>query len=256
MIHLKHITVRRAGKPLLDDLSLDLDEGQHAAIIGPNGAGKSTLVHVITKEIHPIQSELMEMMILGKSRWNVFELRKQIGIVSDRLERMCASTYPVREIVISGFFSSIGITFNHQVTEPMSEKAAEVMRFMGIEHLSKKAMNKLSSGESRRVLIARALVHDPASLILDEPAANLDLKTQKSFKQQIRSIAAQGRNILMVTHDLAEIIPEIEHVIILKEGRLFAQGPKEELLTQKLLSEVYETSVYVDEHDGWYKAWC
>ncbi len=256
MIHLKHITVRRQGKDILDDLSLDIEQGMHIAIIGPNGAGKSTLVQVITKEMHPIYREDLEMTIFGKTRWNVFQLRKKLGIVSDRLTDLCNSTYSASDIVLSGFFSSIGITFNHQVTQPMIEKSLELMEFMGVDHLWDRQMNRLSSGEARRVLIARALVHEPATLILDEPVSNLDLKTQRQFKERIRTIARGGKNIILVTHDLAEIIPEIEHVIIMKEGKVFASGKKEELLTKELLSEVYETEIYVDQHDGWFKAWC
>ncbi len=256
MIHLKHITVRRQGKDILDDLSLDIEQGKHVAIIGPNGSGKSTLVQVLTREMHPLHREDREMTIFGKSRWNVFQLRKKIGMVSDKLADLCNSTYPASDIVISGYFSSIGITFNHQVTEPMIEQSRELMEFMGVAPLWDRQMNRLSSGEARRVLIARALVHDPSTLILDEPVSNLDLKTQKQFKEQIRTIARGGKNIILVTHDLAEIIPEIDHVIILKDGKVFAAGKKEELLTKELLSEVYETDIYVDHQDGWYKAWC
>lgn len=256
MIHLRHVTVRRQNRLLLDDLSLDIEEGQHVAIIGPNGAGKSTLVRVITKDIHPIQSEEMEMTVYGKSLWNVFELRTRLGIVSDRLAELCNTSFKAGEIVISGFFSSIGISFSHTVTDSMRERSKAMMEFMGVSHLADKPMNRLSSGEAKRVLIARALVHDPSTLILDEPALNLDLKTQRTFKESIRSIARQGRNILLVTHDLADIIPEIDHVIILKGGKLYMKGDKEMLLKQDILSDVYETNVYVDHHDGWYKAWC
>ncbi len=256
MIHLQHVTVRKQDKVLLDDLSLDIDEGQHAAIIGPNGAGKSMLVRVITKDVHPIWTENLEMTILGRKRWNVFELRTYIGVVSDRLAELCNTSYTAFDIVISGFFSSIGISFHHNVTEAMRTRSREIMQFMGVDHLSDKPMNRLSSGESRSVLIARALVHDPRALILDEPGANLDLQTQKRVKNTIRTIANRGKNILLITHDLAEIIPEIEHIIIIKNGKVYAQGQKEDLLTREILSDVYGTEVYVDYHDGWYKAWC
>ncbi|MGM0432430.1 MAG: ABC transporter ATP-binding protein [Spirochaetota bacterium] len=256
MIHFKHVTVRRQGKPILDDLTLDLEPGEHCAIIGPNGSGKSTLVEVISKDVHPIQHEQLEMTLYGKKRWNVFSLRKRLGIVSDRIAQLCNTTYKAREIVLSGFFSSIGITFSHQITDHMEAKAEELLTFMGISHIASKPMNQLSSGEARRVLIARALVHDPETLILDEPSSNLDLKTQSLFKQSIRSIAHSGKTILLVTHDLADIIPEIQQVVILKEGRLFAQGNKEDLLKPEVLSEAYGTPVFVDHHEGWYKAWC
>ncbi|MCF7941887.1 MAG: ATP-binding cassette domain-containing protein [Spirochaetia bacterium] len=256
MIHLQHVTVRRQNRLILDDISLDIEDGEHTAVIGPNGSGKSTLVNVITRDVHPIQREGLEMSFFGQSRPNVFELRKQIGIVSDRLALLCRTSYRAEDIVLSGFFSSIGISFNHQVTEPMVTLSRKLMTFMEVSHLADKPMNSLSTGEAQRVLIARALVHEPKALILDEPVSNLDLRTQRQFKQTVRAIADQGRTLLMITHDLSEIIPEIDHLIILKEGRIIARGDKRELLNAKLLSEVYDTKVYVDSHDGWFKAWC
>ena len=256
MIHLRHITVRKQGKDILDDLSLDIAEGENVAIIGPNGSGKSTLVHVLTHQMHPVQVEGMEKSIFGKSRWNVYQLRKQIGIVSDSLAELCNTTYKAEDIVVSGFFSSIGIDFYHQVNDEMRSRSMEMMEFMGVGHLGPKPMNRLSSGEARRVLIARALVHDPGTLILDEPVSNLDLKTQKQFKERVRDVARNGKHIILVTHDLAEIIPEIERVIIMKQGKLFTEGKKEEILTPAILSEVFDTKVFVDHHEGWYKAWC
>jgi iron complex transport system ATP-binding protein len=256
MIHLKHVSVRRGGKHILDDLSLELEPGEHCAIIGPNGAGKSTLVQVITKEVHPLQHPDMEMSLYGKKRWHISDLRSRLGIVSHSMERFCRTSYSAYEIVASGFLSSIGIPDHKQPTEEMKQKAFELLEFMGVSHLRDKQMNRLSSGEARRVLIARALAHDPETLILDEPTSNLDMKTQSLFKQTLRDIAASGKSLILVTHDLSDIIPEIQKVVILKDGKLFKQGTKEKLLNEKILSEVYDTHVYVDQHDHWYKAWC
>ncbi len=161
MIHLQHVTVRRQNRLILDDISLDIEDGEHTAVIGPNGSGKSTLVNVITRDVHPIQREGLEMSFFGQSRPNVFELRKQIGIVSDRLALLCRTSYRAEDIVLSGFFSSIGISFNHQVTEPMVTLSRKLMTFMEVSHLADKPMNSLSTGEAQRVLIARALVHEP-----------------------------------------------------------------------------------------------
>jgi iron complex transport system ATP-binding protein len=256
MIHFKHVTVRRQGKPILDDLCLDIESGEHCAIIGPNGAGKSTLVQVITKEVHPIQHPDLEISLYGKKRWHISDLRSRLGIVSHTMERFCRTTYTAYEIVVSGFLSSVGIPSHKQVSEQMRERSEELLEFMGVHHLRDKQMNRLSSGETRRVLIARALVHDPETLVLDEPASNLDMKTQSLFKSSIREIAGTGKSLILVTHDLSDIIPEIDKIVILKEGRLFMQGSKKDLLKQEILSEVYDTHVYVDYHEGWYKAWC
>lgn len=256
MIHIRHATVRRKDTLLLDDLCLDIPQGEHVAIIGPNGAGKSTLVKLMTKQVHPLSRPETEISLFGKSRWNVLELRQLIGIVSDDLASLCTTTYTARQIVLSGFFSSIGIDFHHQVTDQMRITAEAMMEFMEIGHLAHRAMNKLSSGENRRVLIARALVNDPHTLILDEPATSLDLKSQKAFKEKLRELAGMGKHLIMVTHDLSEIIPEIDKVIIMSCGRIAASGTKQELFTQEGLSELYGTQVFVDHHQGWYKAWC
>lgn len=256
MIHIRHATVRRKDTLLLDDLCVDIPQGEHVAIIGPNGAGKSTLVKLITKQVHPLYSPRMQLSLFGKSRWNVTDLRRQIGIVSDDLASLCSTTYTARQTVLSGFFSSIGIDFHHQVTDQMTRRALIMMEFMEIEHLAQRAMNKLSSGENRRVLIARALVNDPHTLILDEPASSLDLKSQKAFKEKLRELSGLGKHLIMVTHDLSEIIPEIDKVILMSSGRIVASGNKQELFTPQRLSELYGTEVFVDHHQGWYKAWC
>jgi iron complex transport system ATP-binding protein len=198
----------------------------------------------------------MEMSLYGKKRWHISDLRSRLGIVSHSMERFCRTSYSAYEIVASGFLSSIGIPDHKQPTEEMKQKAFELLEFMGVSHLRDKQMNRLSSGEARRVLIARALAHDPETLILDEPTSNLDMKTQSLFKQTLRDIAASGKSLILITHDLSDIIPEIQKVVILKDGKLFKQGTKEKLLNEKILSEVYDTHVYVDQHDHWYKAWC
>lgn len=256
MIKFRNVTVRRQGTHILDSINLDIGLGTHTAVIGQNGAGKSTLIKLISKDIHPLALPDMELSLFGKKRWHIFELKSRIGIISEQLQNICRTTYTVRETIISGFFSSIGLDRFHQVTEEMERKSAERAQFMEIFHLYDKQMDRLSSGEARRVLIARALVHDPESLVLDEPSNSLDLKAQAEFKHTLRKIAAEQRHIVLVTHDLADIIPEIEHVIIMKHGKIFSKGSKHELLTEKILSDAFETKVYVDHRDGWFKAWC
>lgn len=256
MLRLSHVTVRRQGKDILKDVSVTIPQDQHTAILGPNGSGKSTLIQVISKEIHPVYDPAMVISILGKERWNVFELRKHFGIVSNALQELCNRSYAVHEVIVSGFFSSIGIDRNHEVTPEMQELVRTVAENLQVSHLMHQRMNRLSSGEARRVLIARALINGPSTLILDEAVNSLDLRSQYQFKSIIRDIAQRGTQIILVTHDLADIIPEIEHVIIMKQGTIFGYGRKEDLLTERILSEVYDTPVYVDHRDGWFKAWC
>ncbi len=256
IISLKNITVRRIGRPILDSVSLDIFAGEHVAIIGANGAGKSTLVQVMSEEVHPIWSPDSQRILFGQDRWKVLELRKRMGIVSAALQFLCTTSYPVRHIVLSGFFSSIGLDFHHQVTADMVEAANRYLDEQGVLHLAEKSMRTLSSGEARRVLLARAMVHDPEVMLLDEAVSNLDLPAKRSYRDALESFARAGRTVILVTHDLSEIIGEIGRVVVLKHGQILADGPKREILDEELLSDAYGTRVFLSEREGRFNAWC
>jgi len=244
IISLQNITVR----------DLDIREGEHVAIIGANGAGKSTLVQVMSEEVHPVWAPDSERLLFGSARWKVLELRKRMGIVSAALQYLCTTSYPARHIVLSGFFSSIGLDFHHQVTAGMEKSAELRLEQQGILHVADKAMRNLSSGEARRVLLAP--VHDPQVMLLDEAVSNLDMPAKKSYRQSLETFAREGRTIILVTHDLSEIIGEIGRVIIMKQGRILADGAKRDILTEQLLSEAYGTRVFLSEREGRFNAWC
>ncbi len=256
IIRLENITVRRQGRPILDRVSLSIAAGEHTAIIGSNGAGKSTLVQVISQEIHPLWQPDSKRIIFGKERWRVLELREQMGIVSQALQYMCNSSYKVRHIVISAFFSSIGLDFHHQVTAEMVKSANLSLKELGVLHLADKPMHTLSSGEARRVLLARATVHNPRVMLLDEAVSNLDLPAKRDYREALKRFTQGGKTLILVTHDLSEIVEEIERVIILKEGQLFKDGAKEEVLTEEFLSEAYGTRVFLSQREGRFNAWC
>jgi iron complex transport system ATP-binding protein len=256
LLEMKNITVVRSGKKILDSVSLSIKPGEHVAIIGPNGSGKSSLIKTLTKEYHPLAgAEGLVLKIMGKETWHVFELRKLLGIVSGELQQTCCRQIRVLDTVLSGFFSSIGIYYNHEVTPEMGARAREVLEFLEISHLADRLMCELSTGEARRVLIGRALVHDPHALILDEPANSLDLKAMHSFRESVRKIALSGKSVILVTHNLQDVIPEISRVILIKEGKIFLDGRKEEVLTDSNLSELFSLSVKVLEKEGYYQAW-
>lgn len=256
LLEMKSVTVVRSGKKILDSISLSIEPGEHVAIIGPNGSGKSSLIKTLTKEYHPLAgAEGLVLKIMGKETWNVFELRKLLGIVSGDLQQTYCRQIRVFDVILSGFFSSIGIYYNHKVTPEMEDRAEEILEFLEISHLADRLMCELSSGEARRVLIGRALVHDPQALILDEPANSLDLKAMNSFRESVRKIAGSGKNVILVTHNLQDLIPEISRVILIKEGKVFRDGRKEEVLTDANLSELFSLSVKVLEKEGYYQAW-
>lgn len=255
LLELKNVNVIRNGKKILDSVSLSIEQGEHVAIIGPNGSGKSSLIKTFTKEYHPLASaDGLVLNIMGKGTWNVFELRKLLGIVSGDLQQHYCRQVIVLDVVLSGFFSSIGIYYNHEVTPEMEARAREVLEFLEISHLADRIMSELSSGEARRVLIGRALVHDPHALILDEPTTSLDLKALHSFRESVRKIADSGKSVILVTHALEDIIPEINRVILIKDGKILKDGIKEEILTDANLSELFSLPVKVMEKGDYYQA--
>ncbi len=255
LLEMKNVTVVRCGRKILDSLSLSIEQGENVAIIGPNGSGKSSLIKTFTKEYYPLTAaDGLVLRIMGKGNWNVFELKKLLGIISGDLQQTYCREVSVLDVVLSGFFSSIGIYYNHKVTPEMEVKAREVLEFLEISHLADRIMSELSSGEARRVLIGRALVHDPEALILDEPANSLDLKALHSFRECVRKIAGSKKSVILVTHNLEDVIPEINRVVLIKEGKILRDGKKEEILTNANLSELFSLPVEVLEKKGYYQA--
>ena len=254
LLEFVNITVIKGNTRILDSVSVTIPEGENVAILGPNGAGKSSLIKTINREYYPVASERpVTFRIRGKDNWDVFDLRAAIGIVSNDLQFSLTRNLPAREAVISGFFSSIGL-FMHKVTPDMEKKADGLMKFLGVAHLRDRPMTTLSSGEARRVLIARALVHEPKTLILDEPTNSLDLNALHTFRKTLRKIAQSGTGIIMVTHNLHDIIPEISRVILMKDGRFVADGRKQEILTDARIGGLFDVPVRVKEDGGWYYA--
>jgi iron complex transport system ATP-binding protein len=253
LIDFQNVTVQRGERIVLDSVSLSIAQGEHAAILGPNGSGKSTLIKVISRELYPrMKSAPWSLRILGRERWHLFDLRHHLGIVSNDWMQMCTRDYSGYEIVLSGFFGSVGIWPNHDVTPEMKAGAREVMELLEITHLAERNTNEMSSGEARRILIARALVHSPQALILDEPTTSLDLHATHELREVLRKLAARGISILMVTHHLPDIIPEMRRVVLMRNGRVVGDGPKEQVLEAQALSNVFGLPVEVLERGGYY----
>jgi iron complex transport system ATP-binding protein len=255
LLDLQNIRVMRGDNVVLDDFSLRIQPQEHVAILGPNGCGKSTLVKTIAREIYPVVRAGSAMTILGRDRWNVFELRSLLGIVSNDLMTACTTDVKGRDVVISGFFSSTRI-FPHHTVDPVHKKLAdEALEQMQVTHLADRRMFELSSGEAKRVLIARALVHKPQALLFDEPSNSLDLFAQHYLRESMRLLAQSGIGIVLVTHDLADIVPEIERVVLLSKGKIAADGKKTEVLQSAQLSALFGMEVELAQRDGYYHLW-
>jgi iron complex transport system ATP-binding protein len=255
LLELKNVSVERGGRNALNGLTLAVDAGERVAILGPNGSGKSTLIKTVTRECYPLLRPETSLRILGADSWNIFDLRHRLGVVSNDLLAQCTRDIRGLELVLSGFFGSIGIWRNHHVEPHMEDAAAKAMARLEIAHLADRWLDELSSGEARRLLIARALIHHPDTLLLDEPTTSLDLPSLREVRQQLRKLAQSGVGLLLVTHHLDDIIPEIDRVILLKDGALFLDGPKTEVLTSESLSATFGVPVDVIERDGFFHAW-
>jgi iron complex transport system ATP-binding protein len=264
---LQHVNVARGSNTVLHDISLTIAAGEHIAILGPNGCGKSTLIKTITCECYPIVMSETSVSIFGRERWDLTELKKRLGVVSPELPGRPTLHTTGRDAVLTGFFSSSTLWPNltSQITPAMQTRTDEVLQRIDATHLRDKPVGEMSAGEQRRIMIGRALVgsehtspeHEPSTsmLLLDEPSNALDLRSQQDLRNLLRTLARQGTGILLITHHIADIIPEIDRIILMKSGQIHADGPKSTLLTAPTLSNLFQTEVHVTEKDGFYNAW-
>jgi len=260
-LELRDTTVVLGGARVLDGLTLTIDIGEHAAILGPNGAGKSTLMKLLTLQLYPVapedDSSRRPIRLFGRDRWNVFELRSQMGIVSADLHDRFVhgnsnGVLTGLDAVVSGFFATDGLFGYQQVSDAMRARAREALERVEAGALARRTLDTLSTGEARRVLIARALVHAPKTLVLDEPTRGLDLVARHQFMERVRAVARQGVTILLVTHYTDEIIPEIERVILLRGGTIVADGAKAALMDAPHLGAVFGAPLAVENVAGYY----
>jgi iron complex transport system ATP-binding protein len=252
LVDFQHVDVLRGGRAVVHGLQLQIGIGEHVAIVGPNGAGKSSLLKLITRECYPVPGEGVVCRVLGRERWNVFELRADLGIVTNDLALQLAPNATLRDIVLSGFFSSASIESFHAVTAEMRTAAEDALERLGIAALADRRFDAVSSGELRRATIARALVHRPRALVLDEPSASLDVAARRELGAALRSLAAEGVAIVLVTHELEDVIPAIQRVVFLAAGRVVADGPKAVLFSEEALGRLFGVAVAVNESDGVY----
>lgn len=253
LLELQNVVVKRELNTALAIDSLRIGADESVAILGPNGCGKSTLVKTISRECYPLALPGASVRVFGREIWHVFELRSKLGIISNDLASAYARDVSGRDAVLSGFFSSIGVW--EQVSEEMTVRATDAMALMEVSHLADRPMCELSSGELRRLLIARALVHNPKALLLDEPSTSLDLHAQRALARSLSRLAQSGVTLVMVTHSLHDIVPEIGRVIFLRDGKVAEDGPKASMLTAEKLSELFDCQVRVEQRDGYYNAW-
>ena len=275
---MRNVHVALGERIVLHDINLSIRSGEHVAILGPNGCGKSTLIRTMTCELYPIipaagdhsqpGQPRPEISIFGRARWDLTELRKHFGVVSDNLPGLQSLNSRAPDsagstvgqttglnAVIAGFFSASTLWPNLIVTEEMRHRAAEALERVHASYLSAQLVSEMSAGEKRRILIARALAHRPRQLLLDEPSNALDLAAQRDLRESMRSLMNQGTGLILVTHHLADIPPEIDRIILMRSGRILSDGPREQLLTSPILSNLFGTEVRIGQQNGWLHSW-
>jgi iron complex transport system ATP-binding protein len=259
-LRLRHVNVARGDRVVLHDVNLTIRAGEHVAILGPNGCGKSTLILAMTCQIYPIFQPEMMVRIFGRERWDLTQLRRHFGVVASGLfgnelpgERTAVTNG--LDAVIAGFFSASTLWPNLHVKNEMRHRAMEALERMEALHLAGQMVGEMSAGEKRRILIARGLVHRPRQLLLDEPSNALDLSAQRELRETLRKLTREGTGLVLVTHHLGDILPEIKRVILMRAGRVVADGAREELLTEPRLSALFQAPVRIGRDDGWLHSW-
>ncbi len=250
VVELAGVSIVRNGSTLISDISWEVDEADRWVVIGPNGAGKTTLLQVISAQIHPssgVAGVLGE--VLGTV--DVFELRPRIGLTSAALAERIPRGERVHDVVVSASYAVVG-RWREQYDELDHERADELLAQLRIDGLANRTFGTLSEGERKRVQIARALMTDPELLLLDEPAAGLDLAGRETLVNSLAELAQDdyAPASILVTHHVEEIPSGITHAMLLKGGRIVAAGPLRETLTAENLTKTFDVELSLVEDDG------
>jgi iron complex transport system ATP-binding protein len=254
-LELRAVNVARGDRVVLHDVNLTIRTGEHVAILGPNGCGKSTLIMAMTCQVSPIVRPGMVVRIFGRERWDLTQLRKHFGVVGAELPGERTAVTTGLDAVTAGFFSASTLWPNLHVTPEMRERSWEALERMEATHLAQRLVGEMSAGEKRRIVIARALVHRPKQLLLDEPSNALDLAAQRELRNTLRRLTQEGTGMVMVTHHLGDILPEIERVILMSSGKIVGDGRREDLLTEPVLSELFDVPVRIGHDQHWLHSW-
>ena len=254
IIDFQNITVFQGRNKVLEDFSLTIDESQSTVILGPNGSGKTTLLKLLNRELYIVEDKASSLKIFEKDRWNVDELRSNLGVVSQHLQYGYSNSAIGLYVVLSGFYSSDGIWQHQEFDDRKLDRAKEGMDLLAISHLKEREFSTMSSGEQRKFLLARSLVNDPAVLVFDEPTSGLDMSTCFQYLEIIRELISMGKKVILVTHHIHEIPPEVTRVILLKEGRVIEDGDKDQILTNTNLTNLFDWPIKVIKENGYYQA--
>ena len=244
--------VVRANKTILHVDDFSLAEGEHVALLGPNGAGKSTFIQLLTREVFPLYRDEPPVRFRGQDRPLLGDIKSALGVVSSTMHEQVRVHLPAVEIVCGGLYGTLGLPMRREVSEADMVRSREALDRLHIAELADRDIMTLSTGQARRVLVARELVRDPSVLVFDEPCTGLDPQGMYHLRQTMRTLAAEGRSIILVTHYPEDIIPAIDRVLLIKDASIFADGKKAELMRDEVMSDLFDVPLSVREHNGWY----
>jgi iron complex transport system ATP-binding protein len=250
VLELAGVTVRRGDALLLDEVDWSVAEGERWVVLGPNGAGKTTLLQVAAGRMHPtsgVAGVLGE--VLGAV--DVFELRPRIGLSSAALAERLPGSERVADVVVTASYGVVG-RWREAYDQLDHARAAELLKGMGVGHLADRLFGTLSEGERKRVQIARALMTDPELMLLDEPAAGLDLGGREDLVRRLSELAADPYSpaLVLVTHHVEEIPPGFSHLLLLRDGKVVAAGPLAQTLTAENLERTFAMPLLLEQRDG------
>jgi iron complex transport system ATP-binding protein len=250
VLDLQDVTIRRGTTTILDGLSWTVREGERWVVLGRNGAGKTTVLQVASGRMHPT-SGTADLLGSRLGRVDVFELRPRIGLASAALAERIPGGEVVRDVVLTAAYGVTGRW--REAYETVDEsRATDLMSAFGVARFADRRYGTLSEGERKRVQIARALMSDPELLLLDEPAAGLDLGGREELVAALSELAADRRSpvLVLVTHHVEEIPPGFTHLLLLADGKVHAAGPVDEVLTSDNLTAAFGTPLQVEKSDG------
>ena len=254
IIEIKNATVYRGETQVFDRLTLEIPLGCDTAILGPNGAGKSTLLKLFSADLYPMACEGSYVEMFGRRHWNVWDLRAHLGIVSEDLQTEYTGSATGLNVILSGLYSSIDVWDYQQFSPEDTNRAGRIMDQLGVSDLKTRRFETMSTGQQRRFLLGRALINDPDTLVLDEPTSGLDLKACFQYIEIVRGLMQAGKTVILVTHHIHEIPPEISRVVLLKDGKVVADGEKTEILTSENLSHLFDIPIQLVQVNGFYQA--
>lgn len=253
IIDIANAKVFRQQTCVFNNFNLRLKAGENTVILGPNGAGKSTLLKLLTRELYPVVRKGSHIKLFGEERIRLWDLREQIGVVSHDFQNNYQALATGLDVVVSAFFGAVGIHNHHTVTDAQTQHALAHMERLNILDLRDKQYLQLSTGQQRRLLLARATIHSPDVLLFDEPTSGLDVGAAFQLLDDIRQYVHSGGTLILVTHHIDEIIPEISRVILMNNGAITDDGDKQQILTNDKLSALFNIPLRIEKLGEFYR---